>query len=1237
MPPPSFKGAIRILGGPSDGALWRSWPTSITFADTELAAFAVPGDRVAMSVISLTQANSFPVWSVTAGWTAITAQATSWDSWNQNVRGNAVAPYSAVYGDTMPASTTVTPLAIGGSPFPAATNWGIILAVYGPAPVDVGNRYNDSGVMVSKPTIAGDNRTVVSVYGMSVGGSYGTNGVLRKYERDLNVTNVGIQSNVSAVSDGTYWWMAATAGSSLSNTTMVRRINKTTLEEREYLYPCGHVAVGSGSSIVHQGGRNVIACDGGFVYVFGHESPTSTYKLTKFVAATGAVVWTYDTGSTVGRGQIVYANGFVWVYRDATTSVARINANTGVLESTIPVAGTCVDMLVIGNKLFVLTSSQTTYRIDTSVAPGTETATPYAGGGAIGSSNGYLVTSTLPSGTFPPQNVTTNVWDPNGSPASAIGVGFQPVAVAYDGTHVWATEGFGSAPYVVARVNATTGAVIGTTTVGTTPRGIIYDGTTIWVTNSGSNSVTRIDPSTGSVLSTTAVGSTPYGLAVVGSQVWTANAGAGTLTRLNAAGTVVGTVSTGGSGPQALAYDGTNVWVAHSGSSTVQRVNGVTGALVGSPIAVANASSIVYGGAAVWVGGGTSTTSSVTRIDATTGVVTNTYSLAGAVTSLAFGGSYLWVTRSSSSTLANAVVKIDPVTLTQVGSPILLGGASAQGMVSDGTQLWVANSNSSHLQRVNMALGSVSGRVYSFIGRHHGIGNSNGTTIVSTNQDGTGPIGYTGNSVAAVSVIRSRNGLPLPLITINRQTNFDYDSAGSDPTYPTVSTVEADDIYVATSRNTGSGAVLTKMTGGIPSHPTGYVAQPIGGSRYGSMCQGAGSFWLERWEASNTGNFTIQRVDSTTGNLLASIVIGPYSSLPDRTTYRRLIVFDGSSVWVFHGSRTFKINPATNTVTEITGLPSVGGAVEAIAAAGSVWVVGATSEFITLLLRIDPTTNTGSINADLQSYSATRRGLPVGLAAEGGNVYVVRSSNLYAITTSSNGITRTIYRIDPSTNTGTEVYMNESVANFPSRPTGFVLCGSLPGQIWITTNTAGRTGVSNGSLRIDRFNTTSLSIATSGYGDLGGNDSLLTAWASAYDSTRNLEWVLTGQGISVNQTATGNSTHMFHVYPSGPRDVAVTATGDVWVLTNSDGGAPALWKLDVKLPGFTAEPYPAAGRRAPRYWIADQEFPVGPGSTWTAPTWLRQAGPSGWAAAGIWTLLGPGVVLGGWSIGTLEF
>jgi len=92
-----------------------------------------------------------------------------------------------------------------------------------------------------------------------------------------------------------------------------------------------------------------------------------------------------------------------------------------------------------------------------------------------------------------------------------------PRAVAFDGTHIWAANGFSAS---VTKLRASDGAVVGTFPCGNLPWGIAFDGTNIWVANLIDDTVTKLRASDGLTVGTYSVGRNPIGVAFDGANIW---------------------------------------------------------------------------------------------------------------------------------------------------------------------------------------------------------------------------------------------------------------------------------------------------------------------------------------------------------------------------------------------------------------------------------------------------------------------------------------------------------------------------------------------------------------------------------------------------------------------------------------------------------------------------------------------------------------------------------------------
>ena len=272
-------------------------------------------------------------------------------------------------------------------------------------------------------------------------------------------------------------------------------------------------------------------------------------------------------------------------------------------------------------------------------------------------------------------------------------VGLEPVAAAFDGTHMWvANWGAGYPPpqNSLTELNASDGSFVRNVTVGNNPYGICFDGSNIWTANNGDGTVSEVRVSDNTVLTTIGVGPAPVGVTFDGGNIWVANSGSTTVTKISAgSASVVGTYTVGNS-PQWISFDGTNVWVANFSDGTVTELNASSGALVNTISTGGGAIRTAFDGANIWVAnnlGGT-----VTKIRASDGSVLNNFPFTNP-SGVAFDGTHIWV----SSNTTNSVYELDPSTGNIVGT---FGGFSQANMLAfDGASVWVLDFGSAQISK----------------------------------------------------------------------------------------------------------------------------------------------------------------------------------------------------------------------------------------------------------------------------------------------------------------------------------------------------------------------------------------------------------------------------------------------------------------------------------------------------------------------------------------------------------
>jgi DNA-binding beta-propeller fold protein YncE len=68
--------------------------------------------------------------------------------------------------------------------------------------------------------------------------------------------------------------------------------------------------------------------------------------------------------------------------------------------------------------------------------------------------------------------------------------------------------------------------------VGSGPNGVAFDGANIWVANYDGNNVTKLQAATGALVGTFPVGNFPLGVAFDGANIWVTNSGGSTVSKL---------------------------------------------------------------------------------------------------------------------------------------------------------------------------------------------------------------------------------------------------------------------------------------------------------------------------------------------------------------------------------------------------------------------------------------------------------------------------------------------------------------------------------------------------------------------------------------------------------------------------------------------------------------------------------------------------------------------------------
>jgi YVTN family beta-propeller protein len=258
----------------------------------------------------------------------------------------------------------------------------------------------------------------------------------------------------------------------------------------------------------------------------------------------------------VRPGAVAVGRDGVWVANAADRTVSRIDPGTRSVRHTISLGGTPTGLAVGSGAVWVAHGvSGSISRIDPS----------------------FDVVKHLP---------VTHAFEGGGLAGT----------VASGGGKVWTAWGNS----VIARLDPSTGRVLGTSFAGRSPSAIAYGADAFWVTNAGDNTLSRFSAITGRPSrAAIPVGAGPQGVAVGGGAVWVAASADNTVTRIDIGSGSAATISVGAR-PEGVAYGDDAVWVANADDGTVTRIDPATDSVRTIKVGGAPAG-IAVGAGGVWI------------------------------------------------------------------------------------------------------------------------------------------------------------------------------------------------------------------------------------------------------------------------------------------------------------------------------------------------------------------------------------------------------------------------------------------------------------------------------------------------------------------------------------------------------------------------------------------------------------------------------------------------------------
>ena len=497
----------------------------------------------------------------------------------------------------------------------------------------------------------------------------------------------------------------------------------------------------------------------------------------------------------------------------------------------------------------------------------------------------YSVTGTFTSGaqdyyvSQPPASGTLIIDKTNRSPATTVGVGTYPWAVAVNPVT--------NKTYVVDsnsnNVTVIDGATNTTTTVsvGLRPMAVAVNAVTnkIYVSNSGANTMTVIDGATNATSTVKNLsGAAAVAVNPVTNKIYVANSGNGTVAVIDGGTNVATTVSTGGleSGPDAVAVNvvTNKIYVANGSNDTVTVIDGATNATTTVSVGSSCPQSVAVNPVTnkIYVTGPCSTTTIVTVIDGATNATSTAY----------VGADPGWLA-------------VNPVT-----NKIYVASYNTWSVIDGATNASTVYAWNNSGGAGAVAVNSVTNKIY--------LANIGGTSVTvvdgATNANSTVSVGNKPWDVAVNPVtnkiyVANLNDNTVTVIdgTANSTTTV---STGSNPSAVAVGSV-ANKTYVA---NSGSNTVTvvdgvtnSTSTVGVGITPTAVAVNPVMSKTY----------------VANSGDNTVTVIDGATNNTTTTVSVGnsPKAVAVNPVTNQMYVANSGSNTVTV-------IDGATNNTTTVS-------------------------------------------------------------------------------------------------------------------------------------------------------------------------------------------------------------------------------------------------------------------------------------------------------------------------------
>ena len=220
----------------------------------------------------------------------------------------------------------------------------------------------------------------------------------------------------------------------------------------------------------------------------------------------------------------------------------------------------------------------------------------------------------------------------------------------------------------------------------------------VWATSAPDGTLSKIDPQTLEVTGAPLhLGIGVSGVAVGEGSVWVSSPPSGRVLRVDPASRRVQQRIDVGGRPGAIAVGGGRVWVADEAGAGVVAINATSGKVYKRGIAPHAAPlRLAVGAGGLWVS--SASTSAVRRVDLDSAVADAPILAGRGPAGVTVAGGLVWVANSRSGTVS----RIDPSLHTILGDPVPVGG-SPGGIDAGPETVWVANSADDTVSRIDLA------------------------------------------------------------------------------------------------------------------------------------------------------------------------------------------------------------------------------------------------------------------------------------------------------------------------------------------------------------------------------------------------------------------------------------------------------------------------------------------------------------------------------------------------------